>query len=97
MFDFNFDHLITPKAIKYLYGLVVFLVGFFGVAALIGVILEYRGQGKPFLVLGLISVIVATSAFIAFLSRLWCESVIVRFKVAESLELIREELAADDV
>lgn len=96
MFDFNFESLVTPKVIKYLYGLTIFLLGFFAVVSVIGVILEYRGQEKPFLVLGLIGAIVATSAMIAFLSRLWCESVIVKFKVAESIDIIRQSLTEDD-
>jgi asparagine N-glycosylation enzyme membrane subunit Stt3 len=96
MFDFYFENFITSKAIRYLYGLVIFLLALLGVVAVIGVILEYRGQEKPFLVLGLIGVIVATTATIAFLFRLWCESVIVRFRVAESLELIQESLAANN-
>jgi len=97
MFDFNFESLVTPKAIKYLYGLTILFLGFFAVVSVIGVILEYRGQEKPFLVLGLISAIVATSAIIAFLTRLLCESVIVKFKVAESIDIIRQSLTEDDL
>ena len=92
MFDYHFDRLITPSAIKVLYLVVLVLLGITGLGLAIGLILDFRGEGQPFLVLGLIAGIAAATTFIGFLLRLWCESIIVRFEIADTLKEVRDLL-----
>jgi len=92
MFDRHFDRFITPSAIKVVYVVVLALLGLVGVSFTFGVIMDFRGEEQPFLVLGLIAGVVMSVAVLGFALRLWCESVIVRFEVAETLKGIRDSL-----
>ncbi len=92
MFDHRFDRFVTPSAIKIVYVVVLVLLGLLGLSFTVGVIMDFQGEGQPFLVLGLIAGVAAAVALLGFMLRLWCESVIVRFEVAETLKEVRDAL-----
>jgi len=92
MFDHHFDRFVTPSAIKIVYIVVLVLLGLLGVIFTVGVIMDFQGDEQPFLVLGLIAGLVASVTLLGFMLRLWCESVIVRFEMAETLKDVRDAL-----
>lgn len=95
MFDYHFDRFITPSAVKVLYVVVLVLLGLLGVSFTVGVITDFQGEGRPFLVLGLIGAVVASVVLLGFILRIWCESVIVRFEVAETLKDVRDAMQGE--
>ncbi len=73
----NFDSMITPTIIKILYYLMVVAVVIMGIMMLF--------QGGPFTFMGLLYIVLGPLA-----ARIWCELVIVMFKVYENLKEINE-------
>jgi hypothetical protein len=95
MFDDDFDRFITPSAIKWVYVLGLVLLGLVGVGFTLAVIKSFQGEEQPFIAFGWILGVVASVALLGFLLRLWCESVIVRFEVAETLKDVRDALRGE--
>lgn len=85
LFDFSFDEFVTTRAIKLFYGLLLAWWGLFAVVALVASVQE--GVGGLF-----VSLIVVPFLFLvaAFLSRVWCETLVVVFRGVEHLRTIAE-------
>jgi hypothetical protein len=80
LFDFSFKEFVTPKIIKILYGLGIFL------AAIAALGLIVRGFDNSFLK-GLLILIVSPFVFIVYtiLVRIWLEIVIALFRIADNV------------
>ena len=92
LLDFNFDYLVTPKLIKVFYVLALLMISVFAlVIVLIGVEVAGLRNGE---FLGML--IIASSPFVwvsqALLTRIFMESIIVRFKSFEQLRIIKDKL-----
>lgn len=81
----NFDTMITPSIIKFIYALFSGLGMLFGLITMIsGLTARYGGGARVFL--GIILIVISP-----FLIRVTCESLIVIFKINENLAKISKE------
>lgn len=76
-----FDKLMTPKFIAFIYWLMLVSVTIFGLYSMFA----YRFTFKSFL-LGLFAIAIGI-----IISRVWCELLIVLFKINEALQEIRQK------
>lgn len=78
----NFDHFITPTVIK-----IIFFIGA-GLAILSGLITLFAGPGGFFanLIMGLVTMVLGP-----ILVRVYCELIIVAFKIYENIKELNEK------
>ncbi len=85
----HFDSMVTPKIITFFYWLM--LAG----AAITGLVLLFKGFGtmkySGFAGFGMVVAAPIVAGFIALLSRIYCEILIVLFKINEALQDIRSK------
>ena len=86
VFDFSFRDFVTLKLIKFLYGLSLF---FSGVTALIFIIMGFGGSVGY----GILSLILSPLIFLflAFISRIYLEVMIVLFRMEENIAKLAEQ------
>jgi hypothetical protein len=92
LLDFNFNHLVTTKLIKLFYGLALLMIsGFAFVVLYVGLWVFGLRNGQ---FLGIL--VMLSSPFVwlfeAVLVRIFMESIVVRFKTAEYLRIIKDKL-----
>ncbi|MEU5880307.1 DUF4282 domain-containing protein [Spirillospora sp. NPDC047279] len=92
LFDFNFNHLVTPKLIKAFYVLSLLLISLSALMVVaIGLWIMQLRNGW---LLGLI--VIGSSpviwVFEAILARIFMEAVVVRFKGVEHLRVIKDKI-----
>ena len=84
-----FDTMITPKIITFVYWLLL------AVAAIAGLVLLTRGFGvmkwNGFAGFGMVIAAPLLAAFLAFIARIYCEIMIVLFKINEAAQDIRKK------
>ena len=83
LFDLSFTEFVTTQVIKFIYILSIVLSGIYGLVLLFG------GLGMLFKGLvgtGLLLIILSPIAVLlgVLLSRIWCETIIVLFRIAEN-------------
>ncbi len=92
LLDFNFDYLVTPKLIKLFYILALLMIS----SDSLGVVLfgiQIAGLRNGWF-LGMVFIVAAPFlwAFQVLLTRIFMESIIVRFKSFEQLRIIKDKL-----
>lgn len=85
LFDFSFDEFVTTRAIKLFYGLLLAWWGLVAIGAFVGFVQE--GVGGFFASLVVVPILFLVAAF---LSRVWCETLVVVFRGVEHLRTIAE-------
>ena len=86
VFDFSFTHFVTTKIIKVIF---IILMVFAGLAALAFMAMGFKqGTGMGFIFLLLAPVIFFIYVLFA---RIWCEIIIVLFRIAENTGRIPEQ------
>lgn len=90
LFDLSFSNFITIKVIKFIYAVGIVL------AALGALALVVAGLKAGFLS-GLVSLLLAPVVFLVYvlLARIWCEFVIVVFRIAENTRRIADASESD--
>lgn len=85
----HFDSMITPKIITFIYWLLL------AAAAISGLVLIVKGFGimkySGFAGFGMVVAAPILALFLAFLARIYCEIMIVLFKMNEALQDIRKK------
>jgi hypothetical protein len=95
----NFDEFLTTRLLKVIYfgvtGLIALgvIVGVFGGVAGCVAALRYDSIRGAVGSLGLTLLYVVGGALLAVLWRVWCEMVILAFKINENLQAVRDALA----
>jgi len=85
----HFDTMVTPKIITFIYWLML------AAAAFTGITLLFKGFGtmrySGFAGLGMVVCAPIVAVFIALAARIYCELMIVLFKINEALQDIRQK------
>lgn len=81
----NFDKMITPAIIKFIYGIAIGLSVLYGLSMIISGLGSHYGGGFK-VIMGLITIIISP-----FITRIWCETMIVIFKINENLSRIADK------
>ena len=94
LFDFEFEKLIAPKVIRVLYAIVFALLTLYVVLGFIAVIIAFRDSGRPLLALLAVAGVIIFYFFSLLFTRVWFESMIIRFQMAEDIREIRKKYLA---
>jgi len=89
LFDFSFDDFVTTKVLRVLYGVAIGLWGIGGLVILVGALNGPTLFALAALVLVPLGFLVAVT-----LTRIWCELVIVAFRLADHAAETAEQTAA---
>ena len=94
LLDFTFTTFITTKVIKFLYGLILLLVGLGVLAGLFGIAMSLINGRVVDALLALVVLPIATVLSVIF-GRMYMELIIVIFRIAEDLGGIRKNTAKE--
>lgn len=89
--DFKFEKLIAQKVIRVLYAIVFALLTLYVVVGVIAVVIAFRGSGTPILALLSVAGVILLYFFVLLFTRVWYESMIIRFQIAEDIREIRKK------
>ncbi len=92
--DFKFEKLIAQKVIRVLYAVVFALLTLYVVVGVIAVVITFRDSGTPILALLAVAGVILLYFFVLLLTRVWYESMIIRFQMAEDIREIRKKYLA---
>ena len=92
--DFKFEKLIAQKVIRVLYAIVFALLTLYVVVGVIAVVITFRDSGTPILALLAVAGVILLYFFVLLLTRVWYESMIIRFQMAEDIREIRKKYLA---
>ena len=92
--DFKFEKLIAQKVIRVLYAIVFALLTLYVVVGVIAVVIAFRDSGTPILALLAVAGVILLYFFVLLLTRVWYESMIIRFQMAEDIREIRKKYLA---
>ncbi len=92
--DFRFEKLIAQKVIRVLYAIVFALLTLYVVVGVIAVVIAFRDSGTPLLALLAVAGVILLYFFVLLLTRVWYESMIIRFQMAEDIREIRKKYLA---
>lgn len=96
MFDTRFNRQITPSAVRIFYIAILGILALSNFAVIWEIILQFRGEERPLVALALIAAAIVATALVALLLRFWCESIVIKFRVSETLAEIRDSLRASE-
>lgn len=80
-----FDNMLTPKVITFVYWIMLVIIGLYGLGTMLGII---GGFSFGNFLMGIIFIVLG-----AIFARIWCELLIVLFKMNEALQDIRNKQA----
>jgi hypothetical protein len=89
--DFKFEKLIAQKVIRVLYAVVFALLTLYVVVGVIAVVIAFRGSGTPILALLAVTGVILLYFLVLLFTRVWYESMIIRFQMAEDIREIRKK------
>lgn len=92
LLDFKFEKLIAQKVIRFVYAIVFALLALYVVVGVIAVVVTFRESGAPLLALLAVAGVILLYFISLLLTRVWYESMIVRFQMAEDIREIRKKL-----
>ena len=94
LLDFKFEKLIAQKVIRFVYAIVFALLTLYVVVGVIAVVIAFRDSGTPILALLSVAGVILLYFFVLLLTRVWYESMIIRFQMAEDIREIRKKYLA---
>lgn len=86
LFDLSFSEFVTTRIIKFLFILGIISAAIWALVAVVGGFREGVGKGLLWLVLSPVIFL-----FLVFVSRVWCELIIVVFRIAENTSRLVEQ------
>ena len=89
--DFKFEKLIAQKVIRVLYAFVFALLTLYVVVGVIAVVIAFRDSGTPILALLSVAGVIFLYFLVLLFTRVWYESMIIRFQMAEDIKEIRKK------
>jgi hypothetical protein len=92
--DFKFEKLIAQKVIRVLYAIVFALLTLYVVVGVIAVVIAFRDSGTPILALLAVAGVILLYFLVLLFTRVWYESMIIRFQMAEDIREIRKKYLA---
>jgi membrane protein YdbS with pleckstrin-like domain len=92
--DFKFEKLIAQKVIRVLYAVVFALLTLYVVVGVIAVVIAFRDSGTPLLALLAVAGVILLYFLVLLFTRVWYESMIIRFQMAEDIREIRKKYLA---
>jgi hypothetical protein len=92
--DFKFEKLIAQKVIRVLYAIVFALLTLYVVVGVISVVIAFRDSGTPILALLSVTGVILLYFLVLLFTRVWYESMIIRFQMAEDIKEIRKKYLA---
>jgi|688.fasta_scaffold75256_3 hypothetical protein len=92
--DFKFEKFIAQKVMRVLYAIVFALLSLYVVVGVIAVIIAFRDSGTPLLALLAVAGVIVFYFLSLLFTRVWYESMIIRFQMAEDIREIRKKYLA---
>ena len=94
LIDFKFEKLIAQKVIRVLYAIFFTLLSLNVVIGVVAVVIAFRDSGTPLLALLAVTGVIILYFLVLLFTRVWYESMIIRFQMAEDIREIRKKYLA---
>lgn len=91
LFDIRFEHLITPKLVRFFYALSILVLGVGAIVMIVAAFVASETSGVLFLFL-----VPLMALFYLITIRLWLELIVVAFKIRDSVERVVENTGRPD-